>query len=218
MTDKSGGMQDPDVSGEARLQATRARLFATADAERREIERSLHDGVQQDLIALAVKFQLARRLADSEPAAAQGVLDELGADIREALENVRLLSERIYPSVLGTRGVAEALRGLATVARISVRVETDGLGRYPPEVEEAVYFSCRAALEDAAARGAVPTVRIWQEDDALRFEVATCGGSAEPVAPDLWQIGDRIETLGGRVTLSSQPAGGTRVSAAIPLG
>jgi len=216
MTDKSGVMEDCDASIEARLRASRARLLATADAERRKIERSLHDGVQQDLVALAVKLQLARRLADSEPEAAQRLVDEIGDEIKEALVGVRALSERIYPSLLAERGLAEALRGVATVG-VSARIEATGLGRYPPDFEGAVYFCCRDALESAAARGARPTLRIWQEDDALRFEVTRDGESSDLAESELQSIRDRVDTLGGRLTIVTAPGGGPPISAAIPL-
>jgi signal transduction histidine kinase len=210
-------MQDGDASVAASLRASRARLLTRADAERREIERSLHDGIQQDLVALAVRLELARRLADSEPVAAQTLLDEIRADVHEALEGVRALSERIYPSLLATRGLAEALRGLAAATGSSIRVEAETLGRYPPELEGAVYFCCREALESAAARGARATLRIWQEADTLRFEVADDGESSDLAGSDLRHVRDRIDTLGGRLTILSEPAGGRRVSAAIPL-
>jgi signal transduction histidine kinase len=201
-------MRNDDASIEAQLRASRARLLASADAERRELERALHDGIQQDLVALAVKLQLARQLAGSEPDAAERLLDEIRDDVRDALEGVRALSERVYPSLLAARGLAEALRGLAAAARIPIRIED--LGRYPPEVEGTVYFCCREALESAIARGAHPTLRVWQEDDTLRFEIADARS-------DVADVRDRVETLGGQLTIVSETGGGTRVSAAIPV-
>src|ERR687886_333789 len=145
MTDKSGVMHDGDASTEAQLRASRARILARADADRRDIERALHDGMQQDLVALAVKLQLVRQLPDSEHAATQQALDEIADDVREALARVQALSERIYPSVLDARGLAEALRGAA--AATGARIKAEELGRYSPEIERTVYFCCRETLE-----------------------------------------------------------------------
>jgi signal transduction histidine kinase len=198
-----------DASTEAQLRASRARVLAAADNERREIERTLHDGVQQDLVALAVKVQLARRLADSDSAAAQRTLDEIGDDVHDALARLRALSETIYPSILAARGVGEALRGLAAATGSPIRIEAEELGRYSPEVEAGVYFCCREALEHAAARGTRSTLRIWADGDTLHFEVT---GSSDFVEADLTHLRDRVEAVGGELTVSLR-----NVSAAIPL-
>ena len=105
------------------LGALRARLVAAADNERRTIERSLHDGVQQDLIAFSVRLQLVRRLAVTDVGAATAMLDELGQDVREALDRLRILANEIYPSVLEARGLTEALRAAASAAGIATRLE-----------------------------------------------------------------------------------------------
>jgi signal transduction histidine kinase len=159
MTDKCGAMQDRDASSEVRL--------------RRQIERSLHDGIQQDLVALAVKLQLARQVADDQ-AALQKLLDEIEQDVLGALESIRSLADRIYPSTLATFGLREALRGLAATTGSSIEVEE--LGRYAAEIEASVFFRCRDALENASVRGERPTLRIWQEDEGVRFEVAQESG------------------------------------------
>ena len=199
-----------DASVEERLRAAGARLLATADAERREIERSLHDGIQQELIALAVKLQLVRQLEDAEPAARRELLDELDEEVQHTLDKVRALSDRIYPSVLAAGGLAAALRSVAAATGSSIRIAGERLHRYPLEIEETVYFCCRQALEGGAARGERPTLRIWQKDDEVRFEVA-------PAGSDLQHIRDRVETLGGRLTIDSEPERGTRISGAIPI-
>jgi signal transduction histidine kinase len=209
-------MVGPGASAEEQLRASRARVAAAADAERRATERALHDGVQQDLIALSVKLQLARQLADSDPAATHAVLEELGRDVQEALGAVRALSDRIYPSVLAARGLPDALHSAASAAGVSLRLEAKGLARYPAEVEATVYFSCRAALESAAARGARVTVRIWQEDSTLRFEVAD-DGSADPADSEPVHLRDRVEALGGELAIASELGEGCRISAAIPV-
>jgi signal transduction histidine kinase len=217
MTHKSFVTHDCDPSLAARLRASRARLVTAADSQRRELERSLHDGIQQDLIALTVKLQLARRLAPTEPEGAQALLDELAAELKATLEGVRTLSERVYPSVLATRGLAEALRGSAAVTGISIRVVADELDRYPEKLEAAVYFCCWEALESAAARGGRPIVRIWRENAALRFEVTDGGDGSAPAEFDLPHVRDRVEALGGKFTIARASGGGARVAAAIPL-
>jgi signal transduction histidine kinase len=195
MTDKSAVMQDPG-SSDTRL--------------RREIERSLHDGILQELVALAVKLQLARQAVGFDQAALLKLLDEIGDDVEEALNGVRTLSDRIYPSALATFGLAEALRGLAAASGAAVEIELEKLRRYPPEIEATVYFCCREALESTTTRSGHPTLRIWQEDDAVHFEIA-------PTGSNLQHIHDRVEAAGGQLLIAAEPDLGTRLSAVIPL-
>jgi signal transduction histidine kinase len=204
------------------LRASRARLVAAADAERRRVERELHDGAQQHLVALAVNVQLARQLVESDPPAAQALLEEIGRDVRDALESVRRLAGEIYPPLLPDRGLAEALRAAAAAAGIPARVETASLGRYAAELEATVYFFCREALANAARHAgpdAQATVRAWAEDGALRFEVEDDGVGFDPRTrgAGLTALGDRLEAVAGRLTISAAPGRGTRVSGTIPL-
>jgi signal transduction histidine kinase len=185
------------------LRASRARIAATADAERRRIERALHDEVQQDLIALAVNLQLARERADSE--AASSYLDAASRDVHDALDAVRALAQSVYPSLLIDRGLAEALRGAARTARVPTSVDAPE-DRYPPEIEAAVYFTCVRVLDAVEARGA--RVRIWPEGGSLLFEVVVEGGWA----PEPAELEDRAGAAGG--SLSFFPAG---VRGTIPL-
>lgn len=206
------------------LRASRARVVVAADAERRRIERDLHDGAQQHLVALAVNLQLVRQLADSDPTAAKIQLEEIGQDVREALESVRELAHGIYPPLLLDRGLADALGAAGSGAGIPVRVEAVGLERYPPEVEATVYFSCLEALQNAATHAGAGTrarVRVWREHDSLRFEVSDDGAGfeqrAEQRGAGLTTMGDRLGALGGQLTVTSQRGSGTRVSGTIPL-
>jgi signal transduction histidine kinase len=210
-------MQDGDASIEAQLRASRARLVLNADAERRAIERLLHDGIQQELVAIAVKLQLVRRLPHSEQTAAQSLLDEIEQETRDALDGVRAVADEIYPSVLAARGLVEAVRGASVASEVAVRIEATELGRYPPELEGAVYFCCREALRVAAALGARPVLRLWEADHALHFEVAESEGSSDLAESDLTELGDRVEALGGRLTIGPGPEGRTRLNAAIPV-
>jgi signal transduction histidine kinase len=170
-------------------------VFSNFDRERRRIEEALHDGVQQDLAATLMAVDLARELLDSDPAAARGVLEELAAQVDAALERVRVLAGTVYPSILPARGLTEALR--------SLDVETADLERYPLEMEEAVYFSCRALRSGAAG------ARVWRDGDALRLELH--GVTAEE-DDGLSQARERIAAVGGQLDLSAD-----RVSAVVPL-
>jgi Histidine kinase len=176
------------------LRSRLGRVVAAGDAERRRFERELHDGVQQELIALAVSLQLARRLADSDPEATKQLLDELARDVHAALDGVRELATAIYPPLLASRGLVEALKA----AGVSVRVDGGALPRYPPEVEAGVYFFCLGFV------GAAASVRLWNDDEALVFEVTT----ADEIPP---AASDRIVALGGALSVS-----GNGVSGSIP--
>jgi hypothetical protein len=170
-------------------------VFSDFDRERRRIEEALHDGVQQDLAATAVALQLARELLGSDPVAARGVLEELAGEVEAALDRVRALAATIYPPILPARGLTDALRAL--------EVETADLERYPLEVEEAVYFSCRA-LRSRAARA-----RVWSDGAALRLEVLVLTAVGEE---ELSHARERIAAVGGRLDHSAD-----RVSAEVPL-
>jgi signal transduction histidine kinase len=177
------------------VRASRARIATAADAERRRIERALHDGVQQDLIALAVNLQLVRE----DPAGAEAHLEAASRDVHDALDRVRAIAQGVYPSLLVDRGLAEALRGAARTARVPTRVEaTDD--RYPFEVESAVYFSCVQALE--AVDGATQaTVRVRPEGSALLFEVDVEGADG---MVDLSGVHDRVGAASGTLDVSSE--------------
>jgi signal transduction histidine kinase len=185
------------------LRASRARIAATADGERRRIERALHDGVQQDLIALAVNLQLARGLADSQDVSSY--LEAASRDVHDALDGVRALGQSVYPSLLIDRGLAEALRGAARTAHMPTSVDAPE-DRYPPEIEAAVYFTCVRVLDAVEARRA--RVRVWSERGSLLFEVAVEGG----LVPESAELEDRAGAAGG--SLSFFPAG---VRGTIPL-
>jgi signal transduction histidine kinase len=206
------------------LHAARARQAAAADAERSRIERALHDGVQQDLIAVAVRLQLARRLAASDLPAALELLDELGRDVRDALGRVRVLAGEIYPSLLEARGLPDALRASASALGVPVRVDAAGVGRQSAELEAAIYFCGRAALENVAAyagSGARATIRLHQDGDALRLEVGDDGvgfdPALDPAGGGLTGARDRVEAFGGELAIESAPGRGTSIAATVPL-
>jgi signal transduction histidine kinase len=195
------------------LHASRARIAAAADADRRFFERSLHDGVQQALVALLVNLQLARGLYETDSAAAGALLEEIGRDARVALEGLRRLALEIYPPVLDGRGLVVALRSAAADAGIAARVEAVLAPDCRPEVAAAVYFCCLEALRNAGPLAdADAAISIRPEDDALVFEIA----GAAPPPEALRRIGDRVAALGGHLELESEPGEGSRLRGTLP--
>jgi signal transduction histidine kinase len=209
------------------LRASRARIVAASDAARRQIERNLHDGAQQHLVALAVNVRLARKLADTDPKASAEILDQLGDGLKDAVQELRALAHGIYPPLLVDRGIEEALRSAAGRAALPTEVEAEGLPRFTPEQEAAVYFCCMEALQNAgkyAGDGASARVRVWQEDRALCFEVADTGAGFDPSTvkgagkgAGFINMSDRAGAIGGTVTVTSQPGHGTTVAGRLPL-
>ena len=200
----------------AELRASRARLVLAADADRRRIERDLHDGLQQRLVALAVNLQLARRLADDDSVAAKALLEEMGRDLRRALDEAGRLAHRIYPPLLEAGGLAVALRTAAASVGIPTRIEV--VADYPPEIAGAVYFCCLEVLE-RAGDGASATVTVRDEKGALVFEVVADGAGVAAAASDeiLSRWCERVESLGGHLTVRLEPGDGIRVSGSLPL-
>jgi signal transduction histidine kinase len=206
------------------LQASRARIVAAADAERRRIERDLHDGAQQRLVALAVKLGLARRLVDADLEQTRGMLDELREELKDAVDELRNLAHGIYPPLLMDQGLAAALGSAARRATIPTRVEAGPLGRYPSEVEAAAYFCCLEALQNAmkhAGTAATVVVRVWEEAGALRFAVADDGAGFDPAAKatgtGFVNMRDRLGAIGGSLRVESSPGAGTSILGVLPL-
>jgi signal transduction histidine kinase len=189
------------------LYASRARLVADADADRRGFERSLHDGVQQELVALLVNLQLARGLCETDPAAAGALLEEVGRAARVALDGLRRLALEIYPPVLDERGLVVALRSAAADAGIAVSIDAEVPPGCPPEVVATAYFCCLEALRSAVASA---TVSIRPDDEALLFEIAIDGSGL------VSRLADRVDTLGGRLEIESEP-GASRLRGRLPL-
>jgi signal transduction histidine kinase len=199
------------------VQDSRTRIVASADAERRRIERDLHDGAQQRLVALRIKLELAEEMLLQDPRRGRELLREIGDETLEALEDVRSLAHGVYPALLMQRGLGAALREAALRSPIPVRVDVSGIGRYPPEVESAVYFSCMEAMQNAVKHGAGATlIGIALSDDGrLRFEVSDNGAgfdaAATPLGTGLANMRDRLAAVGGGLTYRSQIGQGTRV-------
>jgi signal transduction histidine kinase len=207
------------------LRASRARIVAASDAARRQIERNLHDGAQQHLVALAVNLRLARQIAESDMDVAKEMLEQLGHDLQDAVQELRNLAHGIYPPLLVDRGLPEALSAAGGRAALPTTVEADGVGRYPPEVEAAVYFCCLEAMQNAgkhAGDGATITVRVWEDAGALLFEVADDGAGFDPSKREtpgagFVNMGDRVGAIGGTFGVQSAPGRGTRVSGRVPV-
>jgi signal transduction histidine kinase len=206
------------------LQASRARIVVAADAERRRIERDLHDGAQQRLVALAVKLRLARRLVEADLDQARGMLDELREEVRDAVEELRSLAHGIYPPLLLDQGLAAALGSAAQRATIPTRVEAGPIGRYPADLEAAAYFCCLEALQNAmkhAGPEATAVIRAWEEDGALRFAVSDDGAGFDAAAKadgtGFVNMADRLGAIGGSLRVESTPGGGTSVQGTLPL-
>jgi signal transduction histidine kinase len=200
-----------------------ARLVAAADADRRTFERKLHDGVQQELVALVVNLQLARELCATDPEAAGVLLDQVGRDTRVALDELRRLATEIYPSLLDPGGLVVALRSAAADAGVVARVDADVSSGWDPEVVTTVYFCCLEALQNAAhhaGSGAKTTVSVHREAAAVVFEVADDGvgfAQSQPTEGGLGRMVDRVRALGGRLEIESEPGHGTRVRGKLPL-
>jgi signal transduction histidine kinase len=206
------------------IRASRARVVSAADAERRRIERDLHDGAQQHLIGLAVHLRLASDLADSEPTKTKEILDNLGDDLQEALDELRDLAHGIYPPLLQDRGLADALAAAAGRAPIRTRVEAGELGRYGPDVEAAVYFCCLEGLQNAgkhAGDGATAIIRVREDVGALLFDVVDdgCGFDATDgrSGVGMTNMRDRIGAIGGSLRVESAPGRGTTIAGLIPV-
>jgi signal transduction histidine kinase len=204
------------------LRASRQRLVAAQDQERRRLERDLHDGAQQQLVALAVKQRLAEGLVRKDPEKAAQMLADLQADTSDALENLRDLARGIYPPLLADKGLPAALEGHARKVHLPVTVETDGLGRYPQEVEAAVYFCCLEALQNIAkyADASHASVNLSMEAGQLNFEVIDDGNGfdpgSKPPGSGLQGMADRMEALGGMLEVHSEPGTGTTVVGHVP--
>jgi signal transduction histidine kinase len=207
------------------LRASRARIVEAGDAQRRRIERDLHDGAQQHLVALAVSVNLARQIADSDPDTAKEMLEQIGSDLQEAVQELRNLAHGIYPPLLMDRGLREALSAAAGRAVLPTGTSAEGIGRYPQQVEAAVYFCCLEALQNAAkhaGEGAQAMITVWEDEGALLFEVRDDGAGFDLASRaheghGFVNMGDRVGAIGGTISVESAPGQGTAIRGRIPL-
>jgi signal transduction histidine kinase len=208
----------------AELVASRARIVATADRSRREIERNLHDGAQQHLVAMAVKLGLTQQLLDSDPEKSAAMLGELRDDVQATLTELRELAHGIYPPLLRSRGLQEALVAAANRATISTTVHAEGVPRFDSEVEAAVYFCCLEAMQNAgkhAGDGAQATVTVEHADGELLFEIRDDGKGFDAAAVagghGFVNMADRLGAIGGALTVTSTPGAGTQITGRLPV-
>ncbi len=206
------------------LRASRTRIVAATDSERRRIERDLHDGAQQRLVSLAVKLRLAQELSESDPAGAERMLEELTASLEAAIQELREFAHGIYPPLLMDRGLGEALSAAAARAPLPTRVDADGIGRYPQDIEAAVYFCCLEALQNAgkyAGEGASVTVQMREDEGALMFAVIDDGRGFDVEerhgGTGFINMTDRLGAIGGSLRVESTAGAGAKVSGFVPL-
>jgi signal transduction histidine kinase len=204
------------------LRASRQRLVAAQDEERRKIERNIHDGAQQQLVALSVKLRLAQGLVAKDAVKAEAMLGDLQSETQGALEDLRDLARGIYPPLLADKGLAAALEAQARKAAVPTTVEADGIGRYHQEVESAVYFCTLEALNNIAkyAQATSAHVTLTRHDGALTFDVADDGRGFDPTATGygtgMQGMADRLDAIGGTLEVRSEPGSGTRVAGSVP--
>ena len=203
--------------------ASRARISAAADNERRRIERDLHDGAQQQLVTLRIKLQLISEMIDSDPERAAQQLHTAGTRLTEVLEEVRSLAHGIYPQLLGDAGLGEALVAAGRRSAIPTTVDCAGTGRYSADTESAVYFCCLEAIQNANkhADGAGSiSIHVSESAARLRFEVCDDGAGFSPRATKngggLTNMHDRVAALGGTLSVRSAPGAGTRILGVTP--
>jgi signal transduction histidine kinase len=194
------------------------------DEERRRIERDLHDGVQQRLVVLGIRLALAREQLAVNHEAGSAMLQPLGAEVDEILDEIRSLGQGVYPSLLVDRGLPDALCAVAARAPVPTEVDAPDLSRYPPEIEGAVYFVCLEALQNAVKHSRATHVSITLRGNGgdVRFAVSDDGaGFSEPsIDPGsgLRNMRARLARVGGELTVRSAPGRGTRVSGTVPAG
>jgi signal transduction histidine kinase len=205
------------------LRASRQRLVTAQDETRRRLERNIHDGAQQDLVALGINLKLGGITVAADPAQAEQVFTELQADAAGALENLRDLARGIYPPLLADLGLAAALRAQASKSPLPVTVEADGIGRYGQDTEAAVYFCCLEALQNTAKYAHATQARIClqAQNGTLSFTVSDDGAGYDArrtsMGSGLRNMTDRLAALGGRLQIHSAPGHGTTITGHLPI-
>ena len=205
------------------LRESRRRLVAAQDGERRKLERNIHDGAQQQLVALSVKLRLAQTLLGRDPDKAATLLTELLSESNRALDDLRDLARGIYPPLLADKGLAAALEAQAARSPIPTSVTAEGVDRYPQDIEAAVYFSCLEAMQNVAkyAQARSVAITVSAADGRLVFRIADDGvgfdTSATGYGTGLLGIADRLAVLDGSLTVDTSPGNGTRITGSLPV-
>jgi signal transduction histidine kinase len=205
------------------LRASRQRIVAAQDQARRRLERDIHDGAQQQLVALAVKLRLMGAMVGKDPDKERHLVDQLVSETQDALENLRDLARGIYPPLLQDQGLVSALEAQARKNAVPTTVQAEGVTRYPQELEAAVYFCTLEAMQNAAkyADATRVTVRLSERDGRLSFDITDDGAGFDPSAnghgSGLQGMADRLEALGGRLEVRSGVGRGTTIEGRLPL-
>jgi signal transduction histidine kinase len=207
---------------EGELRSSRARIVEAGDAARRRIERDIHDSTQQRLVALRIHLELAG--ANLEQREQRAMVERLGHEVDEAIDDLRTVASGVYPAVLTDSGVGPALRSVARHAVLPVSVVDHGIGRHAPHVESTVYFCCLEAVQNAAKHaGPDASVTVWfdEADGQLEFGVEDDGLGFDRTATSdghgLANIADRVTTAGGTLEIDTAVDAGTRIIGRIPL-
>jgi signal transduction histidine kinase len=205
------------------VRESRRRIVTAQDERARALERNIHDGAQQQLVALSVKLRLAQQVVERDPAKAHEMLADLQTQTNETLEDLRALARGIYPPLLADQGLAAALEAQARRSSLAVVVHPDGVGRYGQDVEAAVYFCCLEALNNAAkyAEASQVDIRLTTSDGELRFEVSDDGRGFDRTVTSygtgLQGMVDRLDAIGGSIDVESAPGAGTTVIGRLPV-
>jgi signal transduction histidine kinase len=220
-TEEALRRQEIEQARTEELRASRVRIVQAADAARRKIERDLHDGAQQRLVALALDVRLARARVERDPASAGEFLEQLGEELAEASAELRELARGIHPAVLTERGLGPAITALADRAPVPVEIVELPEDRLPSAAETTAYFTVSEALTNVAkyAQATHATVRLATEDDALVVEVRDdgVGGAQASTGSGLSGLADRVGACDGDLSVTSPPGEGTLVRAVLPL-
>jgi signal transduction histidine kinase len=204
------------------LRESRRRIVTAQDDRAKRLERDLHDGAQQQLVALAVKLRMVEQIASRDAVRATALVAELQTDANDALQTLRDLAHGIYPPLLADKGIAAALEGQARRSPVPVTLEAT-VGRHAPEMESALYFCCLEALQNVSkyARASHVTIQLLDGAGELRFEVCDDGDGfdteAEARGSGLQGMSDRLAALDGTLEVRSAPGAGTTVIGRVPL-
>jgi signal transduction histidine kinase len=216
-------LEDDLSASTVELEASRKRLARAAYTERQRIERDMHDGIQQRMVGARVKLELADDALDANPARGRRMLAEIGCDLDDAVEEVRSLAHGVYPALLETHGLLEALRSAARRSPGPVVVRGD-VGRYAADTEAAIYFCCLETLQNVAkhaGRDAMADLRLWEDGGSLIFQTSDSGGGfavgETPQGQGLLNMHDRLATVGGTLSVRSGVSRGTVVKGCVPI-
>jgi signal transduction histidine kinase len=219
---KNAGLRDQLLARLEEIRASRLRLVAAQDAERRRIERNIHDGAQQQLVALAIKLSITESMIGTDAEGEREMMAELRQDAAGAVADLRDLARGIYPPLLASKGLVAALEAQARKVPVPTAVTADAVERYPQELEAAVYFCVLEALQNVAkyAGASHAEIRLAASGGDLTFEVADDGAGFDPgikaYGTGLQGMADRLHAHGGSLAVRSAPGAGTTVVGRLP--